>query len=94
VIDKAWIRQEVTVEEVEKITILDLEGIDEASVVDKGNWWKESIYRRDLLWHQFKKQLQEGDKIHKWVAPLIFVMSGFVIVRNGEPVYMYTNSPR
>jgi hypothetical protein len=97
-IDKSWIKEETTIEEIEKITIVELEGLDPALVVEKGDWWRRSIYASDPLFGVFKRQVQEDDKIHRWRSSFgdwsLGGASGFVIMRGGLPFYIYTNSPR
>jgi hypothetical protein len=99
VIPKEWLKDETTVEEVESITVLDREGLDESMVVEKGNpWWRRSVYKELPSWIAFKQQLQEGDILYKWSAPLrawgFNGNSGFAIVRNDEILFIYTEPPR
>jgi hypothetical protein len=97
-IPKEWLGEETTVEKIEKMTILDREGLDESMVVEKGDWWRRSIYAEDPQWIAFKQRLQEGDKIHRWSQPWFGMgiggTKGFAIVRESAILFIYTEAQR
>jgi hypothetical protein len=91
-IDPQWIGEEISREAIEKLTIVDVMGGDPESVVDKGDWWKQSYYANKPEWISFISFYQEGDRIHKWSHPF-YPFSGYVIKRGDEVLNVFQSYP-
>jgi hypothetical protein len=80
-----WLTKRVTVEEAEANRMIDYLGIDEATVVDKGSHWKESLLQGRPDWEAFKQKLTPDLELWEWSSPSYakFRVYGYALVANG-----------